>query len=160
MRRRCANGDNWVGALAPVGERIVIINIYGLPPLPPTSDFVFVNHVLMCVGFVILWFCDFSLCVFLCLCYQYWSLYGQLLLYAYHVKLRKAYVKLVFTRKATAKPGAARANREPIGSLQGAYRIHVCMYSHTYFARVLRLRRDYLVHVSVRPRLPRPFLFD
>ena len=30
-------------------------------------------------------------------------LYGQLLLYAYHVKLRKAYVKLVFTSKAAAE---------------------------------------------------------
>ena len=42
-------------------------------------------------------------CVFLYFCCQYWSFYGQLLLYAYHVKLRKAYVKLVFTRKAAAK---------------------------------------------------------
>ena len=30
-------------------------------------------------------------------------LYGGFQLYAYHVKLRKAYEKLVFTRKATAK---------------------------------------------------------
>ena len=41
------------------------------------------------------------LCMFIN-CYQYWSLYRQLLLYAYHVKLRKAYAKLVFTRKGTA----------------------------------------------------------
>ena len=41
----------------------------------------------------------------LCICVnfdQYWSLYGQLLLYAYHVKFCKAYVKLAFTCKATA----------------------------------------------------------
>ena len=43
-----------------------------------------------------------SLCI-LCVFDQYCSLYGQLLLNAYHVKLRKAYAKLVFTRKATAK---------------------------------------------------------
>ena len=41
---------------------------------------------------------------------KYWSLYGQLLLYAYHVKLRIAYVKLVFTRKAAAK--VARPSKE------------------------------------------------
>jgi len=39
-----------------------------------------------------------------------WSLYGQLLLYAYHVKLRKAYVKLVITRKATTKDAPCYLN--------------------------------------------------
>jgi hypothetical protein len=47
-----------------------MIVIYGLPPLPPTSDFVFLcfcNHVLMSAGIRI---CDlvFCVCGFVCLC--------------------------------------------------------------------------------------------
>ena len=47
-------------------------------------------------------FCNFCVRVFVNF-YQYWSLCRQLLLYVYYIKLRKAYVKLVFTHKATAK---------------------------------------------------------
>ena len=45
---------------------------------------------------------------------EYWSLYGQLLLYAYHVKLRKAYVKLVITCEAAAKAYARLSIRDDL----------------------------------------------
>ena len=49
----------------------------------------------------------FATVVYFLQCLLILALYGQLLLHAYHAKLRKAYVKLVFARKATAKPGTS-----------------------------------------------------